>query len=76
MRLAPDGGDGMHGIALGHHVAGATFALPALRGHTEFELDVVEAHAGPGVAGDFAVGDAAADADDHGSRFGWRLELG
>ena len=49
-----------------HHVAGTTFTLTALRGHAEFELDLVKAHAGAGVTGNFTVGDSAADTDDHG----------
>jgi hypothetical protein len=62
-----DGGDRGIGTALGHDVPRASFAAPALRGYAELELDVVEAHAGAGVAGDFSVGDTVADADDHGN---------
>ena len=51
--------------ALGHHIPGATFALPTLGGNTQFELDLVKTKAGTCVAGDFAVRDSVADADDH-----------
>ena len=58
-----------------HHVPGTTFALAALRGNTEFELDFVKAHAGAGMTGNFTVRDAAADTDDHGWAWlvGWGL---
>jgi hypothetical protein len=54
------------GAALRHHVTGAAFALAALGGHAELELDLVKAQASAGMAGDFAVGDSAADANNHG----------
>jgi hypothetical protein len=53
-------------VALRHDVTGAAFALATLRGDTELELDLVESHAGAGVASDLAVGNSAADTDDHG----------
>ncbi|WP_305295359.1 hypothetical protein [Polaromonas sp.] len=40
--------------------------MTALGGDAEFELDLVKAQARAGMAGDFAVGDSAADTDDHG----------
>lgn len=53
-------------MALCHQVAGAAFTVAALGGNTQFQLDLVKAHASPGEAGNLAVGDAVADADDHG----------
>ena len=53
-------------MALCHHVAGTAFAAAALGCNTQFKLDFVKAHAGPGVAGNFAVGDSAADTNNHG----------
>jgi len=54
------------GAALRHYVAGAAFALAALGGYAEFELDLVKAQACTGMAGNFAVRNSAADANDHG----------
>jgi len=54
------------GAALRDHVTGAAFALAALGGHAEFELDFIKAQTRTGMAGDFAVGDTAADANNHG----------
>jgi len=63
---ALDVGRGTGGAALRHHVPGTPFTLAALCGDAEFELDLVKAQARAGVAGNFAVGDSAADTDDHG----------
>jgi hypothetical protein len=52
--------------ALSNHITGAAFAAAALGGDTEFELDLVKAHAGAGMADDVTVRDAAANTDDHG----------
>jgi hypothetical protein len=52
--------------ALGDHIAGAAFAAATLGGNAEFELNLVKAHAGAGVANNVTVRDAAADTDDHG----------
>ena len=52
--------------ALSDHITCAAFAAAALGCDTEFELDLVEAHACAGMADDVTVRDAAADTDDHG----------
>lgn len=52
--------------ALRDHIARAAFTLAALGGDTQFELDLVETQPGTGVAGNFAVGDSAADTNNHG----------
>ena len=51
------------------HVTCTAFALTALGGNTQFKLDLVEAHSSVGMAGDVAVRNSAADADDHGQTF-------
>ena len=61
-----DVGGGATVAALRHHVTGAAFTLAALRGHAEFKLDLVKAQARAGMADDFAVGDTAADTNNHG----------
>jgi hypothetical protein len=53
-------------VALCDNVSGATFALATLGGDTQFELDLVEAHAGVRVAGYLAIRNSAADTNDHG----------
>lgn len=55
-------------MALRHHVARAAFALATLRGHTQLELDFIKTHASAGVASDVAVGNTAADTNDHGNQ--------
>ena len=52
--------------ALRHHVSGAAFALATLGRNAQFKLDLVKAHAGASVAGNFAVRDTVTNADDHG----------
>ena len=56
------------GMALGHHIACAAFAAAALGANAQFKLDFVKTHAGTGVAGDFTVGNSAADTNNHGGR--------
>ena len=56
-------------IALGDHVAGAPFALAALGGYTQLELDLVKPHARTRVPSNVAVRNSTADTDDHGQTF-------
>ena len=60
------GSDRVRSVALGNDIPRASFALAALGGHAEFELDFVEAHSGARMASDFTVRDSAAHTDDHG----------
>jgi hypothetical protein len=53
-------------MALGHQIACAILTIAALGGNTQLQLDLVKTHSCPGKAGNLAVGDAVADADDHG----------
>lgn len=69
------GSDRVRSVALGNDIPRASFALAALGGHAEFELDFVEAHSGARMASDFTVRDSTAHTDDHGkgARAGWLL---
>jgi hypothetical protein len=62
--------------ALRDDIARTAFTLSTLGGHAEFELDFVESHARAHVTCDFAVGDSAADANDHGGESGSWLAVG
>ena len=57
--------------ALSDEVTRAAFALAALGGNTQFELDLVKTRPRTRVADDFAVGNSAADTDDHGLACWW-----
>ncbi len=65
-----DVGGRANGTALRDNVTRAAFALAALGGDTQFKLDLVKTHTSTGVAGNFAVGDSAANTNDHGLA-GW-----
>ena len=51
--------------ALCHNIPYTTFALPALGGNTQFKLNFVKTHAGTGMTNNLAVGNSAADANNH-----------
>lgn len=59
--------------ALRDDVARAAFALAALGGDTQLELNLVKTQTGTGVAGNFAVRDSAANTDDHGLACGLKI---
>ena len=61
-----DGRYSTSGAAFGHHITCAGFALTTLRCNTQFKLNLIEAHAGVCVAGNFAVRDSVAYTNDHG----------
>ncbi len=54
--------------ALGNDIPGAALAAATLGGYAELKLDVVKTHARTHVAGDVAIGNSVADADNHGGR--------
>lgn len=68
--VLPDVGHRPGAAALRDDIAGAGFAPATLGGYTEFGLDFLENQPGACMTGDFAVGDAAADADNHGESGG------
>ena len=63
----------MRRVALRDNIAGTTFTLTTLSGHTEFELHFIKCHARARMACDFTIRDSAANANDHGSerQIGW-----
>jgi hypothetical protein len=61
-----DVGCGAGAAALRDHIPGTPFALAALGGDPEFELDLVKTHTGTCMTGNFTVRDSATDTDDHG----------
>ena len=76
LEMAVHSGNRRGSAALRHYVACAGFALAALRGDAELELDVIEAQACTDMARDFAVGNPVAYTDDHGGkRNSWLLKM-
>lgn len=59
-------GDRMRCAALRNDVTRTGFALATLGRDTQFELDIVKTQTGPDMAGNVAVRDSVANADDHG----------
>ncbi len=73
--LVAQGGHRVRCTALRHNFTGAAFAASALGGNAKLELDFVKAHTGPRMAGNFTVGNSAANTDNHGGRqCGWLLK--
>ena len=61
-------------VALAHQLSRTTFAVAALGGNAQLELDFVKAQTRPGVAGNFSVRNSAAYTDDHGGKLSsWLL---
>lgn len=54
-------------MALRDYITGAFLAFAALRGNTQFKLNIVETHARAHVAKYLAVGNALADTHNHGA---------
>ena len=52
--------------ALLDNIPCATFTLAALGRYTQFKLNLVKTHSGAGVAGDVAIRNSAANANNHG----------
>ena len=76
LEMAVHRGNWRRSAALRDHVAGAAFALAALRGDAQLELNVIEAQAGTDVARDLAVGNPVAYTNDHGGkRNSWLLKM-
>jgi hypothetical protein len=69
LRFAAQRGNRMCSIALRHNITGAFLALAALRGNSQFKLDIVKTHARAHVAGNFSVRNAFADTNNHGKGF-------
>lgn len=62
----PQSGGGVASAALRHDVARTAFAGATAGGYAQLKLNVVEVHAGMSVAGNVAVGNTVANANNHG----------